>query len=132
MRVVPHILVSLLFILFSASFQPLFAQLGFQLDIPKPKPYENRVLRAEKSGEKKLTRPRRFFQDLTTRYNYFFNASNKLNEVIDRARAANRDDYAELLPFYDYSLDITAQDQQQLDSVIYKSQTGIVMHDLRS
>ncbi|GAC1481424.1 MAG: hypothetical protein NVS1B13_03490 [Flavisolibacter sp.] len=108
------------------------AQMGFQLDIPKPAPYENRVLKAEKSSEKKLSRSKRFLQDLTTHFNYFFNASNKLNEVIDRAKAVHRDDFTQLLSFYDYSLSITAQDKSQLDSVIYKSQTGIVLHDLRT
>nr|MBA2745104.1 hypothetical protein [Flavisolibacter sp.] len=38
----------------------------------------------------------------------------------------------ELLPFYNYSLDATAGEKMQLDSVIYKSQTAIVMHDLRN
>src|SRR5438270_1967521 len=128
---VSHILFTLLFVLIAASLEPLFAQPGYQLDIPKPKPYENRVLKSEKTGNKKFTAPRRFFQNLSTRYNYYFNANNKINLVVDKAKAGNRDDYSVLLPFYNYSLDMTAQDKVQLDSVIYKSQTGIVMHDLR-
>ncbi|MET0466092.1 MAG: hypothetical protein ABW007_23235, partial [Chitinophagaceae bacterium] len=38
----------------------------------------------------------------------------------------------QLLPFYNYSLDVTAADSIQLDSVSYKAQSGIVLHDLRN
>jgi len=119
-------------LLLTLIFSGAFGQLGFDLDIKKPEPYENRELKAEKTGEKKMTKPRRFFQNLTTHYNYFFNANNKLNEILDRAKQAHRDDYTQLLSFYNYSLDLTQQDKIQLDSVIHKSKTGIVMHDLRS
>jgi tetratricopeptide (TPR) repeat protein len=129
MRVSRHISFFFFLILLSLGSS---AQLGFDLDIKKPEPYDNRVLKAEKSGDKKLNKPRRFFQNLTTHYNYFFNANTKLNEILDRAKGGHRDDYAQLLSFYNYTLDGTKQDKQQLDSVIYKSKTGIVMHDLRS
>lgn len=118
--------------LISSSFGAVFGQVGFDLKIDKPKPYEERVLRAEKQTNKPLKGPGKFFQNLTTHYNYFFNASTKLNEVIDQAKLSFRDDYTQLLPFYNYSLDATAQDTIQLDSVIYKAQTAIVLHDLRN
>ena len=122
-----------LFVLLSIqSFQPVFAQLGFDLKIDKPEPYDNRTLKAEKTGEKALKPSKKFFQNLTTHYNYFFNANNKLNEVIDGAKLAFRDDYTELLSFYNYTLDATEQNSIQLDSIIYKSKTGLVMHDLRN
>ena len=108
------------------------AQLGFSFDIPKPKQYEERQLRSEKSEQKKFTIPRRFIQNTTTHYNYFYNASNKLNEIIARAKEAHTDDFTELLSFYNYDLDVTIQDSVQLDSVIYKATSGIVLHDLRS
>ncbi len=120
------------FYLASLCLQPLHAQLGFDLNIKKTKPYEERELKAEKTGDKKFTAPRRIIQNTTTHYNYFFNASNKLNDIINRAKAAHRDNYAEILPFYNYSLENTAREKGQLDSVIYKSKTGIVLHDLRN
>ncbi|MGZ3859514.1 MAG: type IX secretion system periplasmic lipoprotein PorW/SprE [Flavisolibacter sp.] len=124
---------SLTCLLMAAAFQPLFAQTGFELTVKKPKPYEERVLKAEKTPtDKKIKQPKHFFQNLTTHYNYYFNANNKLNEVIERAKYSHKDDYSQLLSFYNYSLDVTAGDEMELDSVIYKSQTGIVMHDLRS
>ena len=119
-------------ILISFLAGPVRAQLGFDLRVDKPKPYDERVLRAEKGTDKKFSKPKRFFQNLTTHYNYYFNASTKLNEVIDGAKQGYHDDYTALLPFYNYTLDATAQNVTQLDSVIYKSQTGIVMHDLRN
>lgn len=132
MSVRPFIAIPVLLILLSAAFQPLSAQLGFRIDVKKPKPYEQRVLKAEKTGDKKLKATKRFFQNLTTHYNFYFNASTKLNDIIERAKASHKDDYATLLPFYNYTLNQTAQDNLQLDSVIYKSQTAIVMHDLRN
>ena len=108
------------------------AQLGFDLAIKKPEPYENRELKAERSAKKKFSKYRHFWQNTYTHYNYFFNANNKLNEVIARAKESHVEDYALLLPFYNYSLETTAQDKTQLDSIIYKSKTAIVMHDLRN
>src|SRR5689334_20352024 len=92
-------------LLVSALFQKATAQLGFDLKIDKPEPYDERVLRSEKTGDKPLPASKKFFQNLTTHYNYFFNASTKLNEVIDGAKAQFKDDYTTLLPFYNYTLD---------------------------
>ncbi len=123
---------SICFILLFIGVKPVSAQLGYDLEIKKPEPYENRVLRAEKSGKKKFTKPKHFFQNTYTHYNYFFNANNRINEIIGRAKEAHKDDFATILPFYNYSLDITMQDKSMLDSVIYKSKSAIVMHDLRN
>jgi len=114
------------------SFFPGKAQLGFSFDIKKPDQYDDRVLGSEKTDKKKFTLPRRFTQNTFTHYNYVFNANNKLNQVLEDAKADHIDDYTELLSFYNYSLDRTAADTLQLDSVITKSTTGIVLHDLRN
>lgn len=110
---------------------PVSAQLGFDLNIKKPKEYEDRVLRSEKT-DKKFNVPRRFLQNTVTHYNYAFNAQNKLNEVLERAKTAFKDDYSVLLPFYNYSLDVTAMDSIQLDSITYKASSGIALHDVRN
>ena len=99
-----------LFVLFQIV-TPSYSQLGISFDIKKPRQYEDRVLKSEKSDQKKFNLPRRFIQNTVTHYNYFFNANNKLNEIIERAKTAHKDDYSELLPFYNYSLDVTAQDK---------------------
>jgi outer membrane protein assembly factor BamD (BamD/ComL family) len=125
-------LVVLIVILLCQTAVPVLGQPGMNLNIKKPKEYQNRILRSEKSDQKKFTVPRRFIQNTITHYNYFFNANNKLNEVVKRAKASFVDDYSQLLPFYNYSLDVTAADTVQLDSISYKAQTGIVLHDLRN
>ncbi len=124
--------ISVLFLVISCQLSFLcFGQLGLSFDLKKPKKYDERILRSEKSDSKKFKLPTRFIQNTVTHYNYFFNANSKLNEVIDRAKSIYRDDYSKLLPFYNYSLDETARDNVDLDSIVYKSETGIALHDLR-
>ncbi len=116
-------------------FHDLHAQLGkITIDLLKDKPqkFKTKTLKSEKTGEKKFTLPRRFIQNTVSHYNYYFNASNKINEVIERARLSNKDNYAALLPFYSYSLNKTATQSSELDSVIYKATAGILLHDLRT
>ena len=132
MRLNRYIISATFLIILFQTASPSYSQLGISFDIKKPRQYEERVLKSEKSDQKKFNLPRRFIQNTVTHYNYFFNANNKLNEVIDRAKEAHKDDYSELLSFYNYSLDVTAQDTTQLDSIINKSMTGIVLHDLRN
>ena len=122
---------SLILILCFTFFQA-HSQQGFSFDIKKPEQFDDRVLASEKSESKKFPLTKRLTQNTFTHYNYFFNANNKLNEVLEIAKAAHVDEYTELLSFYNYSLDETAANKEQLDSIIYKSTTGIVLHDLRN
>jgi len=110
----------------------LSAQTGFKINIPKPKEYEERVLRSEKSNEGKLRAVPRFIQNTVTHYNFTYNASRKLNEVIDKAKAAHKDDYSKLISFYNYSPSTIKADSIHLDSVIQKASSGIALHDLRN
>ena len=132
----PRILKSLSLLLFSLFLLPeVYAQLGkitIDLEKDKPQKFKTKTLKSEKTGEKKFTVPRRFIQNTVSHYNYFYNANNKIKQVIERARIANKDDYTKLLPFYGYSLDNTAAQKTDLDSVIYKATAGILLHDLRS
>lgn len=98
----------------------------------KPEKYEDKKLASEKTADKKFTTFRRFLQNTTTHYNYFFNAQNKIDAVIERAKISNTDDFSKLLAFYPYTLDNTASQKTELDSVIYKATAGILLHDLRS
>ncbi len=98
----------------------------------KPDKYEEKQLASEKTADKKFTTFRRFIQNNVTHYNYYFNANNKINTVIERAKISNKDDYAKLLSFYPYSLENTASQKTELDSVIYKATAGILLHDLRT
>lgn len=111
----------------SSAQQPL---LSFDLK-GKPKKYEDKKLRSEKTGEKKWKFPRTFTQNGVTKFNWHFNANARLEEIIARAKASHKDDYTQLLSFYNYSLRQTSQDRD-LDSVIHKANTGILIHDLRT
>ena len=55
----------------------------------------------------------------------------RLDEIIARAKQSTKDDYTRLLPYYNYSLDLTATDPD-IDSIIYKCNAGILLHDLRN
>ena len=120
--------ISLLVVLW---FPEVCAQPVLPSDLKKPKKYENRKLGAEKSAEKKFKGPRKFIQNTVTHYNWYFNANNKLNEIIERAKLAHKEDYGQLLPFYNYSIEQTSADKE-LDSVIIRSNAGILTHDLRN
>ena len=98
----------------------------------KPAEYEEKRLPSEKTGEKKFNKYRRFKQNTTTHYNYYFNANNKLNAVVERASMSQRDDFSKLLSYYPYSLENTSAQKTELDSVIYKATAAILLHDLRS
>jgi len=106
------------------------AQPNMSVELKKPAAYESRTLPSEKTGNKKFTASRRFYNDLVSRFNYYFNANNKLNEALAKAKSVHVDDYTQLLSFYNYSLDETAKGQ--IDSIIYKCTAGILLHDLRS
>ena len=132
MRATRYIFTAVLFLILCQFSSPAFCQQGISFDLKKPKEYEERVLRSEKSDQKKFTLPRRLVQNTITHYNFYFNANNKLNDVLERAKTAFVDDYSTLIPFYNYSLDRTAADSIQLDSITFKSSTGIALHDLRN
>ncbi len=112
---------------FSASAQP-----DFRLPLVKPKKYENKTLGSEKTEDKKFTLPRKVYQGMVTHYNFYYNATKKINAILERAKLSHKDDYTELLPFYNYSTTITSADSTELDSVIFKATAGIVLHDLRN
>lgn len=107
------------------------AQPGTSVDLQKPEKYEKRTLTSEKTGDKKFGFARRTMQNTFSHYNYYFNANTLLNDIVTEAKKSFKDDYTKMLPFYNYSLDITAG-SGNLDSIIYKCNAGILLHDLRS
>jgi len=79
---------------------------------------------------KKYTLGRRAYQNTVAQYNYYFNGQEELNDIILKARSIYQDDYTQLLNFYDYDLsDIAKFD---IDSIIYRANANIVLHDLRN
>lgn len=121
-------------LLFCAWLKPVSAQSipALSFEIKKPKQLENKKLGSERNADKKFSFLRRVTQNTYTHFNWEFNANEKLNEVLARAKDFHKDDYTKLLSFYNYSLAITARDSIELDSVIYKANAGILLHDLRN
>ena len=121
-----------LFLLAAMPWNILIGQPGTSIDLPKPKKFENRTLASEKSTTTKMNVAKKFSQNINTRYNFQFNAGNELNEVVTGAKQSFKDDFSKLLPFYNYSLDNTLGQKNELDSVIHKCNNGILLHDLRN
>ncbi|HMG82525.1 MAG TPA: tetratricopeptide repeat protein [Ferruginibacter sp.] len=81
---------------------------------------------------KKPTIVREFIENTFTHYNYYYDANLKLNLVVERAKAFQKDDYTKLLAFYPYTFENTMAQKKDLDSVILKATAGILLHDLRN
>jgi tetratricopeptide (TPR) repeat protein len=130
--------ITLLFILFTciAFADKAWAQPTWTLDPfgreKKPKQFEDRKLGSERTADKKFTIPRNVIQNNITHYNYYFNANNKVNAVIEKAKMSYKDDYSKLLAFYPFTLANSATQKNDLDSVIYTATAGILLHDLRN
>ena len=94
-------------------------------------PYEeDRPLPYEILTKKKYTLSRRAYQNTVSKFNYIFHANEELNEIIKDARAYLQEDYTTLIPFYDYDLANTSK--KDIDSIIYRCNANVVLHDLRS
>lgn len=90
----------------------------------------DKVLPYERLLNKKYTLGRRAYQNTVSQFNYLFNADESLNEIIQKARDIHEDDFTDILPFYDYDLSNTSK--ESIDSIIYRCNANIVLHDLRS
>lgn len=108
------------------------AQPGAAVKLDKPKKYENRVLASENPTEKPLNPVKKAGQNLNTRYNFYFNSEKKINDILFNARGSFKDNFASLIPFYNYTLDGTASQGNDLDSVLMKCNDAILLHDLRN
>lgn len=126
----------LLFVTFTLIGNSVYAQPMWTFDLlgkqKKPEKFQERKLGSEKMADKKFTIIRHVFQNNYTHYNYYYNANNKINSVIEKAKIAQKDDYTKLLPYYPYTLENTATQKADLDSVILKATAGILLHDLRN
>ncbi len=108
------------------------AQPGAAVKLDKPKKYENRTLASEKPTDKPLNPIKKAGQNLNTRYNFYFNSERKINEILFNARSGFKDNFSQLLPFYNYTLDGTASQGRDLDSVLLTCNDAILLHDLRN
>ncbi|MBI3883748.1 MAG: hypothetical protein HY305_05935, partial [Sphingobacteriales bacterium] len=127
-----------MFFLLGNCYNTVIAQQGWTIDLLKkeektrPAKFGSRQLGSERMAAKKFTKPRQFIQNNFTHFNYYFNANNKLNLVIEKASAQQKDDFNRLISFYPYTLANTRTQKTDLDSVILKATAGILLHDLRN
>ncbi len=87
----------------------------------------------EKMLKKKWSAPRQLVQNSFTRYNYYFNAHNKMREAdanMERVGKENLDSFIALYPF-NPNLD-SALIAPDMDSIIHKVSLGIQIHDPRT
>jgi tetratricopeptide (TPR) repeat protein len=91
---------------------------------------EERPLPYERLLKTKYTLGRRAYQNTVSQFNYLFNAEEELKDIIQKARSQYQEDYSSLLSFYDYDLATTSK--SSIDSIIYRCNANIVLHDLRS
>ena len=96
---------------------------GIFREVEKPLPYE-RLLKT------KYTLGRRAYQNTVSQFNYLFNAEEEFIENLQKVRNEYQDDYTSLISFYDYDLSATAK--HNIDSMVYRCNANIVLHDLRS
>jgi len=123
------------FLIWMAAMMPpqqVSAQGNITFDLKKPKLYENRKLPSELTPDKKINLIKKTKENVTSHYNFYFNANNKINDVVNAAKQAFKDTFSTLIPFYNYSLTNTSSQQGELDSVIIKANNGILLHDLRN
>lgn len=93
--------------------------------------YAHMEVPSKAMGQKKFNFKRRFFQNLYTRYNFFYNARSKLRYVLETVKELHQDNYQSQLPFYPFTLLEMSPEYQDLDSVILNSSIGIEVHDPR-
>lgn len=133
---IKYFLITISTILSSAFFHQVYAQPSWTIDLlgkeKKPEKFKERKLGSERLAEKKFNLYRHVVQNTFTHYNYYYNANNKINAVLERAKAAQKDDYTRLISYYPYSLENTSSQKSELDSVIFKATAGILLHDLRN
>ena len=108
------------------------AQGNITFDLKKPKLYENRKLPSELTPDSKINPIKKLKENVATHYNFYFNARNKINNVVNTAKKNHKDTFSNLITINNYSLDETAIQQKELDSVITKSNNGVLLHDLRN
>jgi tetratricopeptide (TPR) repeat protein len=132
----------------SAKKDSLDKQKAAKEAIDKAKPTEEQKLRLkiamkrkkeeaawtnEKFLKKKWTIARRLYQNMVTRYNYYYNARRKMNEMNRKSVAAVKYNLDQFLPVYALSPEKTNEvNGPELDSVIKKASTGIFIHDPRN
>jgi len=94
----------------------------------------NPAIAQTKSKSKTSENPtfmQKVYHDMTTRFNYFFNARLKLNQSLQQIQASNKDNYDELLPVRVYGdKEKRSSMSPAMDEVVKKSSIAIQLHKI--
>jgi tetratricopeptide (TPR) repeat protein len=104
-------------------------KLAFELKMKK----KHEAWSNEKMLKKKWRFPRRSFQNMFTRYNYYYNANRKMEEATRNMQRRKKDDFEQritLFPF-DPNKDSTVF-AADMDTIVRKASIGIQIHDPRT
>lgn len=105
------------------------AQLALELKIKKKQEAYNN----EQMLKKKWGFPRSVIHNMFTRFNYYFNADQKMDEALDNMQRFRKENYDSLLALFPFDPDrdssVLAPD---MDSIIQKASLGIQIHDPRT
>ncbi|HEY9176292.1 MAG TPA: hypothetical protein VIN07_01315, partial [Flavipsychrobacter sp.] len=105
------------------------ALLALELKIKKKREAYNN----EQMLKKRWGFPRAVIQNTFTRFNYYFNADQKMDEALENMQRFRRENYDSLLALFPFNPDrdsaVLAPD---MDSIIQKASLGIQIHDPRT
>lgn len=88
-------------------------------------------LLASSCSVEKNTSLSRFYHNLTSRYNIYFNAGEAYNNGVKRIKAAHNDDYSGLIPVFEYSnRDAARAGSADMDRAIQKTSKLISLHSM--
>jgi hypothetical protein len=104
-------------------------KMQFELKIKK----KHQAWSNEKMLKKKWSLVRRSFQNMFTRYNYYYNARRKMQEANRNMQRRKKDNYEELIDLFpfDPNIDSTVF-SSDMDTIIHKASVGLQIHDPRS
>ncbi len=87
----------------------------------------------EKHRKKRWSFVRKNLQNTVTRYNYYYNANQKLKEAELNIVRSKKDNFDQLLPLFPFDPDVdSAKLKSDMDTLIQKTSLGIQLHDPRS
>jgi len=88
-----------------------------------------RKRKSKKNDKKKSSVLRNAYQDMTARYNGYFNAKLILGESILALKESNKDDFNETLPLFDFAGgDAASSTHAQMNKIIEKCSADIILH----
>lgn len=105
------------------------AKMALELKIKKKREAYNN----EQMLKKRWGFPRSVIHNTFTRFNYYFNADQKMDEALDNMQRMRQDNYDSLLALFPFNPDTdSAVLAADMDSIIQKASLGIQIHDPRT